>query len=190
MISDLAKRLARRVGAAQDGVAAMEFALIVPLLFVLITGSVEAAQLVRQNMAFQNSVNTFAQTTATQSIVTGGMAGSLHDFCVGAKDMMFPYNTSSLAISIASVSRYSTSSAPTMDWEVDTSCPTRGATIGASAAVSTGTVLVPALNDSVLVAKGSYTGASYLQKFFPQTFSMSYQILVRPRTGTVTCTSC
>lgn len=180
---------------ATQGAIAVEFALIAGLIIpTMLFGCVEVVQIVRANMVFEQSVDSFGQMTAVQSNITGV---TLRDYCNGASKMMAPVTTSGLKIAIASVTR-GASGGVAMDWEVDYACNSTVAStsntatsIGASQAVSLGSSSVPNVNNSVLVLVANTTYTTSLQKLYPNPFSLSQTILINPRSGTkITCTAC
>jgi hypothetical protein len=139
-------RLGRR------GIAAVEFALVIPLLLVMFIGTIEVLTLYRteaklnalafnvaQSVSITQSVSTASApiaSTATTSIT------SLNDICQGALLGLQPFPSSGLTIAIASVTEESGpaglpnpgsahSTSPTYDeWESDSTVTGRTCTTG------------------------------------------------------------
>jgi len=152
-------RLGRR------GIAAVEFAIIVPVLLVMFIGTVEVLTLYRAEAKLNALAMNVAQTvsiTESVSLATAANTGtaptvtSLKDICQGALLGMAPFPATGVTISIASVTLEPSAlnsnkpaATPAFDeWEADsaastnTTCstPTTGTTIlngtGASAPIS------------------------------------------------------
>lgn len=124
--------LACRLG-EQRGVAAMEFALIAPVLAILLFGSAEVLRAVRARMLLTQAVSMTADVIAAQfkavASASGG-AGTLQDFCNGAKLILQPSMRNSFSLTIVNIT-YTPSNTSTpyaVLWEDDKACsPTVGA---------------------------------------------------------------
>lgn len=152
-------RLGRR------GIAAVEFAIIVPVLLVMFIGTVEVLTIYRaeaklnalaMNVAQMVSVSESVSLATATNTGTAPTVTSLQDICQGAAYGMAPFPAAGVKISIASVtlepsalnSNHPASTAAFDKWEADstvqtnTTCstPTAGTTIlngtGASAPIS------------------------------------------------------
>ena len=191
------------------GVVAMEFALLLPILLILLFGSTEILLVVRTRMQLSATVAATAELIASQkgvtTVATGG-PGTLQDYCTGAKFMMRSAQSSTLALSVVSVSTAPPSASngnkntTAMDWEIDKACSTQATAIGASTAVSLATnatqinpsataSTVPNAYDSVIIVRGSFT---YVPSFnnSPITsgsHTFTQTVAVRPRYGSVVC---
>ncbi|MDE2006473.1 MAG: pilus assembly protein [Rhodospirillales bacterium] len=154
------------------GTAALEFALVAPVLVALATGCVGLVQLVRVDMDLSQSAQTMAQLIANQTTIT---PAQMTDFCAGAFDTMTPYVTTGLTISVASVTHGGGGIGT--DWN-DTSCGS------GTAIASPGTLaasLLPGTGDSAIVAQASYTYHNPLALVLPALFSLSATAYARPR---------
>lgn len=201
--------LCRLVG-ERRGVVAMEFALLMPILVILLFGATEILLVVRTRMELSAAVDATAELIASQkgviNLAVGG-AGTLQDFCTGAKFMMRSSQSVSLALSVVSVSALPPPGNPggtlttAMDWEIDKACSTAATAIGETDAVSMATnatkinpsataSTVPNAYDSVIIVRGTF---NYVPTFNnapitsgSQTFT--HTVAVRPRHGSVLCT--
>jgi Flp pilus assembly protein TadG len=144
-----ARRLTRPLG--RRGIAAVEFALVAPLLMLLLIGSIEILTLYRTDAKLNAVAINMAQMISFAPAVTTGTASgntsSLNDMCKGAVLGMAPLPASGLTIDVASVTEEGApnglpKSAPAYDasgpyydkWEADStvsssgSCSTAGGT--------------------------------------------------------------
>ena len=125
--SPLRARLAG-LAAAVDGIAAVEFALILPLLLVLYFGSIEVTQAVRASRKVDLVASALANLASQQSTCSAGstpclteadMTGSNGIFTAAAA-IMAPFDTTTLQMTISQVtiSTYNTALIAKVDWTV------------------------------------------------------------------------
>lgn len=183
----------------------MEFAVLAPILVILLLGLTETVRVVRVKTELSAAVGSMAELIAAQTGVTTTVGGtsplpspprSLQDICKGAQLMLQPSQQPNLAMNIASVTNPPATPAGhgviALDWEVDKACALAASPLpatGSGSAVSIATPLVPNANDSAIVVSGS---AAYVPIFAntPIPFSvvtLTYTVVVRPRYGTVPC---
>lgn len=117
------------LASAVDGIAAVEFALILPLLLLLYFGSIEMTQAVRASRKVDLVAAALANLTSQQSIcATGGttpcltesdMTGSNGIFTAAAA-IMAPFSTTNLKMTISQVTitSYNGSLIAKVDWTV------------------------------------------------------------------------
>ena len=127
-----------------SGVAALEFALVAPILITFIAGTVEISNAIRLQAKLEVTAGQLAEFIAGQSSVTAPQwmakapPGSLADLCNGAAMNLFPYPTGTLSADIVSLSNDYTSNRPSpppnstsitvntyADWENISSCVTK-----------------------------------------------------------------
>ena len=162
----------------------IEFALCLPLMVTMIYGSAEMTHFVHTRALFYEATNALSEIVAEQAHVTSGSSGTLNDFCTGASYIVANYPNGNLAVSIASVTRYSTGIV--RDWEYDSACPTAGANIGQANAIALATPLVPNVGDGVIIVQSSFSYDPYLHgpyiiEFTPTRFQLTKYS--RPRFG-------
>ena len=174
-------------------VAALEFALIAPLLIVVFLGVYEVADYVRATMRTDQTAQSVAQLIAAQAAVTNPAnpgpfdSGTLTDYCWAAHTVIAPYNPANLTLQIAS---YTLSGAVTSeDWGV--TCPpndTTSAISGFAPGVPISGLLL-ASGDSVIVVKASYQWAAPDGGLFLHSIiTASETVYARPRSNkTITC---
>ncbi len=169
----------RRLLAERRAVAAMEFALLLPVLLVLLFGTGETLRAVRAKMLLNAAVAAAAAIISTQAgAVTspgceGGSyscaAGNLQDICQGALQIMQPFERLTFALSIATVTNADTTNphknpnsvavVPLIQWEVYLACPNRGAAFpsaGVGSPASLTTQLIPYDDNVAVVVQGSF----------------------------------
>ena len=164
-----------RLCRARRGTAALEFALVAPVLIALSTGAIGLCLVIRARTDLTQAAQSMAQLIAAQSTVT---SSQITDFCTGAGDEMAPFATATLKLSVASVTNSNGTSAT--NWN-DTSCGNGTAVVGAaSLAAST----VPANGYSTIVVQASYVFHNPLALVLPATFNLTVIAYARPRANT------
>lgn len=164
-----------RLRRARRGIAALEFALLAPVLIALSTGAIGLCLAIRARTDLAQAAQSMAQLIAAQSAVT---PSTIADFCTGAADEMTPFTTTSLQLSVASVTN--STGTPATDW-TDTSCGNGSAIAGAA---SLAAATVPTIGDSTIVVRASYTFHNPLALVLPATFDLTAIAYARPRANT------
>lgn len=102
----------RRFGRAKKGLAALEFAIIAPMMIFLLFGSVEMIDVLNANSRAQNTAASIADVVARDTEVSNAELSGLWD----ALDvLMYPNDSADIDIRITSVRIVSTTSA-TVVW--------------------------------------------------------------------------
>lgn len=133
----------------QRGVAALEFAIILPVLLIFLLGSLQVDEFVRLQMKLTEAATTMAELAALDPSTA---QQSMADYCHGAQLLVWPF-AGQLSVAVASVARGATSGTVGVDWQ-DTSCGNAPA-IPNPAAMATS--IVPANGNSAIVAMARYT---------------------------------
>ena len=195
MRARLMKRIrAQGVRFARDtrGTAALEFAIVLPLVCAIVFITYELVQMVRAGMQVSTAATEIADMVAQQSVgLTSGSAGSIGDFCRAAQWTMSPLPTGTtsgagaFAVSVASVTNYS-GTGPKVDWESDRSCKAAGQHLGATAiSLATGPInLIPNAGkpgDSIIVVRVTYRYQSAIQYLLQGNQLLTKTALARPR---------
>ncbi len=182
-------------GLGRRGVAAVEFALIVPVLLVLFVGTIEILTLYRTEAKLNALAFNVAQSVSITQAISATSAGavtpgvtSLNDICHGAVLGLQPYPAAALTITIASVteeagpnglptSAPTHAATPTYDvWEGNfaqsgSGCaqtPSVTWTVPQAVALATangGMILVPC--DNVIIVRASLTYAGLTGMILP-----------------------
>lgn len=174
------------------GVAAVEFALILPVMLVIFFGTFEVSMLLRAYLTSNRAAQLIANLVAQKgSNVVGGTptpfsAADSTDFCKAAKLAMAPFpggppTAGPLKATIASFT--ANSAVPPVavaDWSTqDTTC---GGGAGQLLASDVGG-LIPNKGDSVIIVKIQYTYTATLHFVLPGSFTISQTAYQRPRTN-------
>jgi Flp pilus assembly protein TadG len=156
------------------GVAAIEFALTLPLLLSLFLGQFEIVSAVRANLKLQSAAQTLANLITEQAVIT---PSQVTDFCAGAQLVLAPLPTTNLQAAIASVSQ--TAQGTAVDWQ-DGSCGGAGSMSNAVALASSA---VSGVGDSAIVVQASYVYNSPVGFILPTPITMTQIALARPRSN-------
>ncbi len=154
------------------GTAAMEFALLLPLMISLFLGCFEIFEVIDADIKLDSAARAMANLVAQESSVA---ASDLSDICTGGQLVMIPFAASPLSAAIVSVTNTGTVA---VAWQ-DTSCG--NATALSSSATTLAAGLVPNTGDSVIVVRANYAYASPISYVLPAKFTLSQVAYARPR---------
>ncbi len=162
----------RRFGAARKGSAALEFALIAPMMVFLLFGSVDLLDMLSANMRVQNAASSRADVTARDTEISNAEIAGLW----AALDvLMFPEDGSDVTMRVTSVSIQSTSNARVV-WS-------EGHGVGPRVANST--VSLPAAmmtpGTSVIMTEATYSYTSPLGFLMPGPITLRHDAYRRSR---------
>ena len=117
----------RTLRCGRDGVAALEFALIAPVIVTMVLGTLEIDDALRIQAKLNFAAGQLAQMIAASSSITTGSSdgpgGTLGDLCTAASYNLLPYPTSPLSAWIESTT-VSTNASTGQNWAEDSACPT------------------------------------------------------------------
>ncbi len=207
---------ARKLQADRRGTAALEFAIIAPIMVTLLLGALELGNAFRIQAKVNTATGQLAEMLAGQQAVTAPK-GSIADTCAGAVLSLLPYPTAPFSADIVSGtndhpsnrtagSTDTTTVSPYLDWENVSSCPTTDSSPmganGAYALVNTPTSLLTlsgapgysssdfGMGYSVIVVQATYTYANVLPLFLGRSITFSATAMARPRqNSTIKCTN-
>ena len=163
------------------GSAAIDMALILPIMIVMFLGVYEVSQAIFMYMRVIDTADTISDLTAQyRSVATS----DLNNFYTAGQLVMSPSPGSGLGLALASVTFDPTTGNASVAWQV-----TRGGasamTDAASAAVGLGSK-----GDSVIEATASYTYTSLFTFVLPHGIRMSSRVFSRPRNvSVIPCTA-
>jgi len=110
---------ARAFGFARDrrGIAAVEFAMLLPIMTLLFFGMLEASDLFTVNRRLSNATNSLVDLVAKEPSIT---TSELSDLIVGVTRIIEPSDTSTVTMKVISVTRGPSASDPvTVHWSRD-----------------------------------------------------------------------
>jgi Flp pilus assembly protein TadG len=171
------------------GVSAIEFAMLVPILTLMYTGTVQLGNLLTLMRRVETAASTAADLAAQKREVS---VAELDDIVEASKSILAPYDTTRLKVVVSSVVADQNNQGK-VAWSCSSSGSGRAA--GSSYALPAGTT---AATSSVIVAEVTYafTPLFDLKTFFsfsPDSFNLERTIYTRPRrslTVTKTGTGC
>jgi Flp pilus assembly protein TadG len=157
------------------GVAAIEFAMIVPILILMYIGTVEIGNLLTVVRRSDTVASTAADLTAQVKQVSNT---DLADIFAASTSILTPYPTTPLTVVLSSVVADSSNNG-----KVAWSCASKGAgrAVGSAYQVPGGTTVA---NSSVIVAEVTYAFTPLLdlkRVFSPGAFDMKRTFYARPR---------
>jgi Flp pilus assembly protein TadG len=174
--------LLKRLGADRSGGAALEFALVAPVMVSLYFGSIELTQaFLAQNKAGHVAAAVGDLVARARSVSTS----DLSDYFSIGTEIMEPFPSTGLGIRVSSLTE-GASGAPTVSWS-------RGYGSMAARTVGSAVTIPLALNpgDTVIMSESSYQYNSLLHQYVPQAMTFSQTNYLRPRlSDAVTCSGC
>lgn len=183
-VAQFFRSAARRLQADRRGIAAVEFALLLPFLLILLIGMSETVTALNTDRKVSQVASSAADLVAQTETIS---VGEIADIMVAAEQIMLPYSDSPLDVIVASVT-FNEAGQPKVDWSLNKS----GANIWGSE--TTPPIDIPesisVAGSSLIVGKASYTYvplfASMLQKIFPRATSMELEdtYFLKPRLST------
>lgn len=170
---DRARRFLVRLARAREGVAAVEFALLVPILILAYIGMADVAEGFMAQRRATHIASTIADLTAQSTSVT---SANLNDyFSIGAL-VLGPFPTTGLSQRITSITADS-KGVPHVDWSQSSG--------GMSALTAGSTATVPAnllsAGQSIIEADVAYTYSNKIAWVLPTALNFSQTSYLRPR---------
>jgi Flp pilus assembly protein TadG len=189
-------RSARALGRDQRGVAAVEFALLAPLMVMIYFGVAELTDGLMTSRRISHVASAIGDLTAQSASTTPAQVGDI--FNVG-RQLMQPSVTSSTTfkLRLSSVT-VDANNVPRVDWSQATSgysALAKGAAVSLPLAAKTAptdpdTPFV-AKGQSVVMAEAHYTFASPVAQYMPQTSDLNDTLYLMPRSGSaILCPTC
>ena len=205
-----------RVLRERRGIAALEFALLAPVLFTMVCGTFEVSYAFRMQSKLNTTAGELAELVAGAGSVTAP-GGSLKDMCIGAKFNILPFSYDILTANVVSItndvpanrvagSTDKTTVTTYLDWENTSDCgvdannatPAALGLGGAKLIADAGRSLMTRsgnptssgaalmLGYSVIVVKVEYNYSNLRTRFFASSFPMTAVAVVKPRTCAAT----
>ena len=152
------------------GAAAVEFALLLPLMMVLLTGIIELTNLMMAQRKMLNTVHTIGDLIAQETELT---SADLNDIFSAGALILAPFPDDSFAIGVASVV-FDSSAVASVDW---TSSLNSGVVINPTSSVAS----LAVADESVIMISGSYSYTPLLSMILPGPIQFSETVFLRPR---------
>lgn len=166
--------LARRFAAATAGVAALEFALIAPILIIFYFGMAEICQLMMAQRKVSHSAAAVADLVTQVAQVNDADLGDIY---TAGRMIMSPFPTGSYGVRLTSVKLNSTG-APRVIWS--TVHGSGYSPLSTCAAVTLKTPLSEP-GESVVVAESRYSFVSPVGYILPNASNLTHRAELRPR---------
>ncbi len=157
------------------GTAAVEFALIAPMMIALYMATIELTGVLLVERKIIAATETVADLVSQESVIT---PAEVDDVIVAAQRIFDPYSTANLSINIASVRYNTTSGAPEIEWQRIV-----GTTGGSS--VLTQAVGLGLPGEGVLIAYLTYTYTPLFGTLITDTIFLEEMSFLRPRRSPV-----
>jgi Flp pilus assembly protein TadG len=167
----------------QSGIAAVEFALILPIMLLLFLGSFETTNLVLAYMKLEASAETAADLVAQTRVNTVLQSTDFTNITNAAKQVLSPLPTSGVLLKIAFASvTYNTGSA-VIDWhtEVNSATPITTATIPNNASLANLGNQASGSTDSVIIVTLTYSYSSPSTYMLSSSYTLTESAFNRPR---------
>ncbi|MEQ1930676.1 MAG: TadE/TadG family type IV pilus assembly protein [Parvularculaceae bacterium] len=164
----------------RDGLAATEFALILPVLLLMFFGMLEGSDILTVSRRLSHTANTVADLAARERTINHT---ELNDMLVGARRLLEPTNTSTLNITVVSVISAGSPARPTVHWSRDIN----GATPYAAGVPYMNLSNTASLNaaSSLIVVEIDYTYDSGLtSEVFHRPYTFDFEAKRLPRKST------
>jgi Flp pilus assembly protein TadG len=167
------------------GVAAVEFALLLPILIAFYFGAVELTQGMMAEERVTHTASTVGDLVSQSSTLT---SADITDVLSVGQTIMYPYPTTSLGERVSSVSEDAKGKI-TVTWSQATGGMT--ALTKGSGYSDPNLAKVLTTNDSEIVSESQYTYTSAFNYVLPKPITFNEKSYSKPRISTsVTCTDC
>ena len=164
------RRLLAALRRCRRGAAAIEFALVAPMMILLHLGVVECVQAWEAYRRAAHIAAALADLAAQNRSVT---TADLNDILQAGSLLISPFTTADLGERVASLTANATTGAVGVDWSA-----TSNWTAGGAPSVPTGYLQA---GESVIVADVTYNHQTMFALVLPQTINMQNHAYLRPR---------
>lgn len=160
---------------ARDGVAAVEFAMLAPVMVTLFLGSIEVCDALNCNQKVTGMASTTADLIAQETSVS---TNDMSNVYAAVNSIIYPYSTTGLKIVITSLVDNG-SGGGKVAWSCAQNAAAR--TVNSTVTVPTGVITS---GGSVILAEITYPYASPISDYITGTVNMTSQFYARPRRST------
>jgi len=185
------RSLLRQFSSDRRGVAAVEFALLAPMLLMAYFGLAELTEGLMAKRKVSTVASTIGDLTAQAASTTPSQISDI--FQVG-QTLMQPFSTSGTALTmrISSVT-VDASNTPRVDWSEGQGLAAlaKGSTVALPLASGATGLPFIAAGQSVIMAEAHYTFTSPIAHYLPATSNLTDTLYMSPRQGAaIACPSC
>ena len=166
------RRSAKRLHHDVRGVSAVEFALIAPVMIIILFGVIEISQLFTADRKVTRTTSTVADLVAQDDVIT---ADEMTDIFTASSAIMQPYDTAGLQMRVSSVVMDDKGKVA-VDWSEGRNISPRAP--GSVVSVPAGILQT---NTSVIMAEVNYNYASTLGTFLSTPVKLGETFYLRPR---------
>ena len=168
------RHVAERVRSDRRGTAAVETALMSPVLILMFLATVEITQLIRVEAKLARATQAIQDIVAGQTTATATTLGVAF---TGGQIVMMPFGASNLSAAIASVDFNSSGAATAVSWqELENNSPGMTTTYACSTAAG-----MSLGNDSVIVVQATYTYLPIVSYLMGKSLTLTQTAYGRPR---------
>lgn len=168
-----AARFLRAFSRRQDGVAAVEFALILPVMLTLLLGTVEFSNAMQADRKVGQMASIAADLVAQDTEISNA---EMNDIMAGMQAIMFPLPTAAMRVRITSIVA-DTSGTPRVAWSDARNTAARAA--NSIVTLPRANMLTP--GEGLIYAEVWYTYTSSPGQFLTGGITMDDQFYLRPR---------
>jgi len=161
----------RRFTVGGRGAVAIEAALILPVMVVMLTGLIELSYLMMAERRVSGAAHSTADLIAQETDVT---STDLSDIFSAAALIMAPFDTANLTIGVSSVRFDDTTGNPSQDW----SSAYNAGTVSNPTTLATG---MGEAGSSVIIVTATYTYTPILSAVLSGPYTLSETAITRPR---------
>jgi Flp pilus assembly protein TadG len=172
------RRLLRAVLGDRAGVAAIEFAIALPVLCMMVFGVYEISQAIICYYKVVDAASSIADLIGQTTVAEGGVGNTDFDnFYTAGQMIMSPAAGANLKLDIASVTYNSSGTGATVAWQVVRGGAAKQGTSTITSAVSS----LGVASGSVIVVQATYNFTSPLNYFITSAITMTFQAYAVPR---------
>jgi Flp pilus assembly protein TadG len=179
----------RRLKQDQRGVAAIEFALLAPILIVIYFGLAELSQALMASRRVSHVASVVGDLVSQSDTTT---SSQITDILAISQSLLSPLPTTNLGVRLSSVT-VNNSNTPIVDWSKGSGLTpySKGATVALPKSPSNSAVPFIASGQSVVIAEVQYPWTPPTGDFIKVSKTLSDTAYFLPRLGTpVTCSDC
>ena len=160
---------------AKDGMAAVEFAILAPVLVAMFLGSIEITSALACKQKVTGMASTAADLIAQEKAVASADLSNVYS---AINSIVYPSPTTGLRIVITSLS-YATATTGTVAWSDAQNATAR--VVNSTVTVPTGVI---STGGSVILAEVTYPYSSSIAKYLSSSTNMTSTFYARPRRST------